>query len=298
MLDMGFEPQIRRIVEEEDMTTLKEGRQTLLFSATFPKEIQRLATDLLQADYIFLRVGRVGSTTENITQRIELVTDSDKKSVLIDLLHSVSGLTLVFVETKKAAEMLEDFLADQGFPATSIHGDRTQRERENALYTFRTGKTPTLVATDVAARGLDIDNVAHVINFDLPAVIDDYVHRIGRTGRAGHKGLATAFVNEKNKTILQDLFDLLQEANQEIPSWFEPLMKRCRGYSGSGSSRRPGGSSRFGGKDFRRGVSSKRWGEPRSKDSHYDRESESHSSPAPASSSRSWGDREESRSDW
>jgi ATP-dependent RNA helicase DDX3X len=153
MLDMGFEPQIRRIVEGEDMPPTA-GRQTLMFSATFPRDIQMLARDFLK-EYIFLSVGRVGSTSENITQKIEYVEDADKRSVLLDILHTHgAGLTLIFVETKRMADSLSDFLINQGFPATSIHGDRTQREREKALEMFRTGRCPILVATAVAARGL------------------------------------------------------------------------------------------------------------------------------------------------
>lgn len=151
MLDMGFEPQIRRIVEGEDMPPTA-GRQTLMFSATFPRDIQMLARDFLK-EYIFLSVGRVGSTSENITQKIEYVEDGDKRSVLLDILHTHGlGLTLIFVETKRMADSLSDFLINQGFPATSIHGDRTQREREKALEMFRTGRCPMLVATAVAAR--------------------------------------------------------------------------------------------------------------------------------------------------
>jgi superfamily II DNA/RNA helicase len=210
MLDMGFEPQIRRIVEGEDMPSHRNGnRQTMMFSATFPKEIQRLAADFLY-DYIFLAVGRVGSTHENITQRVEYVDDHIKRDVLCRLLRELPGLTLVFVETKRNADAIEDFLCRDGFPATSIHGDRTQREREDALSSFRAGRTPILVATDVAARGLDIPNVIHVINFDMPKDIDDYVHRIGRTGRAGNTGHATAFVNDRNYNICRDLMNTLK----------------------------------------------------------------------------------------
>lgn len=152
MLDMGFEPQIRRIVEQEDMPVTAD-RQTLMFSATFPRDIQILARDFLR-EYIFLSVGRVGSTSENITQKVEYVEDADKRSVLLDILHTHgAGLTLIFVETKRMADTLSDFLIGQGFPATSIHGDRTQRERERALEMFRSGRCPILVATAVAARG-------------------------------------------------------------------------------------------------------------------------------------------------
>nr|POE82736.1 atp-dependent rna helicase ded1 [Quercus suber] len=218
MLDMGFEPQIRRIVEGEDMPRT-DNRQTLMFSATFPRDIQMLARDFLR-EYIFLSVGRVGSTSENITQKVEYVEDADKRSVLLDILHTHgAGLTLIFVETKRMADSLSDYLINQGFPATSIHGDRTQREREKALEMFRTGRCPILVATAVAARGLDIPNVKHVVNYDLPTDIDDYVHRIGRTGRAGNTGISTAFFNRGNRGVVRDLLDLLKEANQEPVSF-------------------------------------------------------------------------------
>ncbi|CAL5076558.1 unnamed protein product [Urochloa decumbens] len=259
MLDMGFEPQIRKIVEQMDMPPRGE-RQTMLFSATFPKEIQRMAADFL-ADYIFLAVGRVGSSTDLIVQRVEFVLDADKRSYLMDLLHAQKAngthgkqaLTLVFVETKRGADALEDWLYRNGFPATSIHGDRSQQEREHALRSFKSGATPILVATDVAARGLDIPHVAHVINFDLPNDIDDYVHRIGRTGRAGKSGLATAFFNESNTSLAKQLSELMQEANQEVPQWLERYAARSSyGGGGGGRNRRSGGGARFGGRDFRR----------------------------------------------
>ncbi|MBA0567088.1 hypothetical protein Golob_011847 [Gossypium lobatum] len=255
MLDMGFEPQIRKIVEQMDMPN-RGVRQTMLFSATFPREIQRLASDFL-SNYIFLAVGRVGSSTDLIVQRVEFVHESDKRSHLMDLLHAQrengahgkQALTLVFVETKKGADSLEHWLCINGFPATTIHGDRTQQERELALRSFKTGKTPILVATDVAARGLDIPHVAHVVNFDLPNDIDDYVHRIGRTGRAGKSGLATAFFNEGNLSLARPLAELMQEASQEVPAWLTRYASRAP-YGGS-KGRRSGGG-RFGGRDFRR----------------------------------------------
>ncbi|CAG7846912.1 ATP-dependent RNA helicase ded1 [Serendipita indica DSM 11827] len=257
MLDMGFEPQIRRIVQGEDMPGVRE-RQTLMFSATFPRDIQILARDFLK-EYIFLSVGRVGSTSENITQKIEYVEDQDKRSVLLDILNAEeqTGLTLIFVETKRMADMLSDFLMAQHYPATSIHGDRTQREREHALATFRSGRTPILVATAVAARGLDIPNVTHVINYDLPSDIDDYVHRIGRTGRAGNTGISTAFFNRGNKNIVRELVELLREANQTIPPWLDAVLNESTfGSSGYGRGRggRGGGrgmGSRGGNRDYR-----------------------------------------------
>lgn len=128
------------------------------------------------------------------------------------------------------------------------------QEREQALRSFKSGNTPILVATDVAARGLDIPHVAHVVNFDLPNDIDDYVHRIGRTGRAGKSGLATAFFNENNLSMAKPLADLMQEANQEVPAWLTRYASRVS-YGGGGRNRRSGGG-RFGGRDFRRESSS------------------------------------------
>ncbi|THH32477.1 hypothetical protein EUX98_g1746 [Antrodiella citrinella] len=252
MLDMGFEPQIRRIVQGEDMPGVQD-RQTLMFSATFPRDIQILARDFMK-DYVFLSVGRVGSTSENITQKVEYVEDSDKRSVLLDLLVSQSdpGLTLVFVETKRMADMLSDFLLNNRIAATSIHGDRSQREREMALQTFRSGRTPVLVATAVAARGLDIPNVTHVINYDLPSDIDDYVHRIGRTGRAGNTGISTAFFNRGNRNLVRDLLDLLREANQDIPSWLETVAAEST-FGGGGGFR----GGRGGGRGRGRSVSNR-----------------------------------------
>ncbi|KAJ3258776.1 DEAD-box ATP-dependent RNA helicase [Boothiomyces macroporosus] len=262
MLDMGFEPQIRRIVEKEDMPIT---RQTLMFSATFPRNMQMLARDFL-LDYVFISVGRVGSTSENIVQEVVYVEEEDKKSSLLDILHTdaeiaaksanpTENLTLVFVETKRAADMLCNYLIDQAFPATSIHGDRTQQEREWALKSFRSGKTPVLVATAVASRGLDIPNVTHVINYDLPNDIDDYVHRIGRTGRAGNLGKSTAFFNmHHDKSIVKELYEILSEAKQTIPDWLENCKNQVENQSafrgGRGRGRARGG--RFGATDFRR----------------------------------------------
>lgn len=260
MLDMGFEPQIRKIVEQMDMPP-PGARQTMLFSATFPNEIQRLAADFL-SNYIFLSVGRVGSSTDLIMQRVEFVEDTDKRYYLMDLLQSQMTnrtpkkytLTLVFVETKRGVDALEQWLCMNGLAATAIHGDKVQMERERALKSFKSGATPIMVATDVAARGLDIPHVAHVINFDLPKAIDDYVHRIGRTGRAGKSGLATAFFNDGNLSLAKSLVELMQESNQEVPSWLNQYAERPS--YGGGRSRYGGG--RFGGHDFRSSSQLKR----------------------------------------
>jgi superfamily II DNA/RNA helicase len=227
MLDMGFEPQIRDIVERKDMPDMF-NRQTMMFSATFPKEIQILARDFLN-NYIFLAVGRVGSTSINITQRLEWVEENEKRSFLLDLLRTEpNALTLVFVETKRGADDLERFLIGEYYPAISIHGDKSQSDREDALRLFRSSQKPILVATAVAARGLDISNVKFVVNFDLPTDIDEYVHRIGRTGRAGNSGEAISFFNEKNRNIAKGLYDIFMETQQEIPQFLRKMIDDMR----------------------------------------------------------------------
>ncbi|KAL5200582.1 hypothetical protein ABZP36_021785 [Zizania latifolia] len=264
MLDMGFEPQIRKIVDRMNMPR-KSVRQTMLFSATFPPEIQRLASDFL-SNYIFITVGRVGSSTDLIMQKVKFLTDGEKRGYLLDLLQKQTvgmansklqqPLTLVFVETKREADSLMYWLYNKGFPATAIHGDRTQQERESALKSFKTGLTPIMVATDVASRGLDVPNVAHVINYDLPKSVEDYVHRIGRTGRAGKAGSATAFFTESNHSLAKGLLELMTESKQDVPDWLVQYAEKpyYRGSSYGGRSRRPGGAgSRFGGRDYRRG---------------------------------------------
>ncbi|KAI4380444.1 hypothetical protein MLD38_006635 [Melastoma candidum] len=258
MLDMGFEPQIRKIVQQMGMPP-PGTRQTLLFSATFPEDIQRLASDFM-LNYIFLTVGRVGSSAALIAQKVLFVEEFEKNTRLLDLIrsqeHNVSSgvkqLTLVFVETKRGADALETYLCSSGFAATAIHGDKVQHEREKALRSFRKRSIPIMVATDVASRGLDIPDVSHVINFDLPKSIDDYVHRIGRTGRAGKSGLATAFFNYKNTPLAKDLVNLMQEAKQEVPPWLTKCEKRASGGYGHPSHR--GRVSNFGGRDIRRGA--------------------------------------------
>eukprot|EP00600_Ochromonadales_sp_CCMP1393_P005763 CAMPEP_0174955638 /NCGR_PEP_ID=MMETSP0004_2-20121128/1091_1 /TAXON_ID=420556 /ORGANISM="Ochromonas sp., Strain CCMP1393" /LENGTH=1031 /DNA_ID=CAMNT_0016203585 /DNA_START=104 /DNA_END=3199 /DNA_ORIENTATION=- len=233
MLDMGFEPQIRRIIEQNDMPPTG-SRQTFMFSATFPKEIQQLAGDFLQ-NYVWIGVGRVGSTVENITQKIMLASSNpmEKLGLLMAAIEQTEGRTLIFVQKRRTATWLCDCLRGQyRIRAEEIHGDRTQAQREHALRQFRDGHIRILVATDVAARGLDIPAVTHVIQFDLPLSADDfdvYVHRIGRTGRAGNTGLATALfvpgreVGEGNGKIAPQMLQLLTENNQEIPDWFAQL---------------------------------------------------------------------------
>lgn len=227
-----------------------DDRQTMMFSATFPAQIQRLASDFLR-DYIFLTVGRVGSASKDVTQTVEYVEERDKLDAVMKFLLTIEdGLILIFTETKRNCDYLEDMLCAKGFPACSIHGDKSQREREEALRSFKRGITPVMAATDVASRGLDIPNVTQVINFDLPTNIDDYVHRIGRTGRAGNTGNALSFVNEKNSGIIRELREMLDENDQQVPQWLNQMAS----YNGRGGGRgrNSRSSNNFGGRDYRR----------------------------------------------
>jgi len=251
MLDLGFEPQIQEILEAYDMPS---DRQTMMFSATFPVEIQKLAQKYL-TDYVFLAVGRVGSTAESITQELIKANGREQKlDTLMDLLPRCDGLTLVFVATRRDAENIEHILRSEQVNAESIHGNRNQRERESALKSFRDGISPILIATDVAARGLDVPNVKWVINYDLPTTIDSYVHRIGRTGRCGNTGTAISLVgNKENKNVIRDLLNILQESNQNIPVWFSNMAADAAygNYRSYGKSNRNRNGGQYGGRDIR-----------------------------------------------
>ncbi|XP_069126293.1 ATP-dependent RNA helicase DDX4-like isoform X4 [Argopecten irradians] len=246
MLDMGFGPDIKKIVHELG-TPEKTERQTLMFSATFPEEIQKLAGEFLN-DYLFLTVGRVGGACSDVSQNFFQVERQQKRQKLCDILsESGADKTLVFVEQKRNADFLASYLSESGFPTTSIHGDRLQREREEALRDFKMGKAPILIATSVAARGLDIPNVKHVINYDLPQSIDEYVHRIGRTGRCGNLGKATSFYSEDSDgSLAKPLLRILVDAQQNVPDWLEASSQNSMS-SGSYS-----GGGRFGGRDIRK----------------------------------------------
>ncbi|XP_028252053.1 putative ATP-dependent RNA helicase DDX4 isoform X2 [Parambassis ranga] len=222
MLDMGFEPDMRRLVGSPGMPA-RENRQTLLFSATFPEDIQRLAADFLRTDYLFVAVGIVGGACSDVEQTFIQVAKYGKREQLIDVLKTTgSERTMVFVETKRQADFIAAFLCQEKVPTTSIHGDREQPEREKALADFRSSKCPVLVATSVAARGLDIPDVQHVVNFDLPNNIDEYVHRIGRTGRCGNTGRAISFFDpDVDGQLARSLVTILSKAQQEVPSWLE-----------------------------------------------------------------------------
>jgi ATP-dependent RNA helicase RhlE len=207
MLDMGFIPDIKRI-----LAMLPKERQSLLFSATFSNEIKNLADSMLKAPQL-IEVARRNAVSETITHRVYSVASDLKRSLLVHLLtHDEENAkqVLVFVGTKFGASRLAVYLERQGIAADAIHGDKSQQQRTEALEGFKSGKIRVLVATDVAARGLDIDDLPHVINYELPHTAEDYVHRIGRTGRAGKLGNATSLFAPEETQRLADIEKLIK----------------------------------------------------------------------------------------
>lgn len=248
MLDEGFLSAMKAILDHSTMTPV-ESRHTMLFSATFTDEIQALASQFMRPSYLFIVVGIVGGVCVDVEQVFYEVPFKEKRGKLFELLESEhadgceSGAkTIVFVEKKKTADFIAGYCSEKNLPSTSIHGDREQREREAAINDFRSGKRPILVATSVAARGLDIKGVTHVINYDLPKEVSEYVHRIGRTGRVGNKGKATSFYDPRdNENLRGPLCSLLKQANIPIPE--------CLGDGSSDGGFDAGGD--FGGHDIR-----------------------------------------------
>ncbi|KAF4626771.1 hypothetical protein G7Y89_g11387 [Cudoniella acicularis] len=222
MVQSDWEQELKQIMSGGDQ---EEGNiKYLMFSATFPKVARELAAQHLANDHVRIKVGRIGSTHKNIQQDVVFVEAQSKKQALFDLLMSLPpARTIIFVNSKRAADEVDDFLFNLNMPCTSIHSDRTQREREDSIRAFRLGKAPVLIATGVSARGLDIHNVAHVINFDLPSPqyggIEEYTHRIGRTGRIGNRGLATSFYNDRDADLAPILVKTLLETGQPVPDF-------------------------------------------------------------------------------
>ncbi|MBA3903314.1 MAG: DEAD/DEAH box helicase [Rhodocyclaceae bacterium] len=218
MLDMGFIPDIKRI-----LAMLPKERQSLLFSATFSEEIKRLADAMLK-EPVLIEVARRNAVTETVTHRMHPVAQDLKRQLLAHMLKTSSlKQVLVFVGTKFGASRLAHYLEKQGIEATAIHGDKSQQQRTEALEAFKAGRARVLVATDVAARGLDIDDLPHVINYELPHVPEDYIHRIGRTGRAGKEGDATSLVCAEERGKLAEIEKLIKRSiEQVIVPGFEP----------------------------------------------------------------------------
>lgn len=226
LVDLGFEEEIRTI-----LGNFRNPRQTLLFSATMPRKIQEFAKTIL-VDPIVVTVGVSGLAGTNVTQRIELVTDEEKLPAILRCLQKTAPPVLIFCENRQDVDTIHEYLLLKDIEVASIHGGLSQEDREIAVEQFRDGKKDVLIGTDVASKGLDFPFVQHVINFDMPSIIEDYIHRIGRTGRQGKpgyyimrvvhgpSGIATTFITNKlDSTILADLKILLIEAKQEIPEF-------------------------------------------------------------------------------
>ncbi|KAI1140862.1 P-loop containing nucleoside triphosphate hydrolase protein [Hypoxylon sp. FL0543] len=224
LLDLDWQDDFQRIFSGGD---LEEGDvKYMLFSATFPAAVRKIAKEHLAMNHVRIHVGRIGSTHGNIKQDVIFVRQELKKNALTDLLYSMEpGRTIIFVNSKRMADELDDFLFHKGLPCTSMHSDRTQREREDAMRAFRFGKTPILIATGVSARGIDVRNVVHVINYDLPSAdhggIQEYTHRIGRTGRIGHIGYATSFYTDRDEPLAEALTKTLMETKQAVPDFLQ-----------------------------------------------------------------------------
>ncbi|MBA0733233.1 hypothetical protein Gogos_017268 [Gossypium gossypioides] len=244
MLDMGFEPQIRKIVKE-----VPTRRQTLMYTATWPREVRKIAADLL-VNPVQVNIGNIDELVANksITQNVEVLAPMVKHRRLEQILRSQEpgSKIIVFCSTKKMCDQLARNLSQ--FGAASIHGDKSQADRDYVLGQFRSGRSPVLVATDVAARGLDIKDIRVVINYDFPTGVEDYVHRIGRTGRAGATGLAFTFFGDQDSKHASDLIKVLEGANQQVPAELREMASRG---GGMGRPRRWAPSS--GGYDGERG---------------------------------------------
>ncbi|XP_020593261.1 ATP-dependent RNA helicase-like protein DB10 isoform X2 [Phalaenopsis equestris] len=237
MLDMGFEPQIRKIVKE-----VPHCRQTLMFTATWPKEVRKIAADLL-SNPIQVNIGNIDELVANnaITQYVELIRPMEKQRRLEQILRSqeTGSKIIIFCTTKRMCDQLARSLVHQ-FGAAAIHGDKSQVERDRVLNQFKTGRSPILVATDVAARGLDIKDIRVVINYDFPTGVEDYVHRIGRTGRAGATGVSYTFFSDNDSKYALELVKVLEGADQRVPPELRDMA--ARGGFG-GKSRRWGSDS-------------------------------------------------------
>jgi ATP-dependent RNA helicase RhlE len=215
MLDMGFLPAIRRILSE-----LPERRQTLCFSATMEQSVARLVNDYMR-EPVRIALGSVLKPVESVRLRAYEVRPGEKMDVLRQLLYAEEGQTLIFTRTKRGTQRLTNELVRDGFNAAMIHGDRTQAQRNGALSGFQEGRFQVLVATDIASRGLHVDDVAHVINYDVPKMAEDFIHRVGRTGRAGAQGLASTLAAGAEVLELRQIERTLQlriERNQLDPS--------------------------------------------------------------------------------
>jgi ATP-dependent RNA helicase DDX3X len=227
MLDMGFKPQLEDIIIKNNQMAKKEDRINLMFSATIPSEVQKISHQFMKDECYLITTNKNKenkneyNANENVEQTIYYVEDEDKIMKLHEILQTIEGNVIIFLEKKKSVDKLEGFLLNRNYNVIGIHGDKIQIERQNAIKKFSSGEIPILIATDVASRGLDFPNVSYVFNFDMPKNIEDYIHRIGRTGRVGNKGKAISFYNSNNKQIGFSLVKELKKANQKIPDFLE-----------------------------------------------------------------------------
>ena len=218
MLDMGFLPSIKRILGHLP----RQNRITWLFSATFAPQIKALAGEFMK-EPVEIQIAKPNTVAATVTHRVHPVDADKKRDLLLHLLENDARQTLVFGRTKHGADKLAKMLGNAGLRAAAIHGNKSQNQRTRALADFKSGKINVLVATDIAARGLDIDQLPMVINHDLPMVAEDYVHRIGRTGRAGAEGLAISLVSHEEEGLLRDIRRLLKQDIEMAPvEGFEP----------------------------------------------------------------------------
>ncbi|MAO45560.1 MAG: DEAD/DEAH box helicase [Crocinitomicaceae bacterium] len=269
MLDMGFLPDIKKVIKQ-----CPEERQTLFFSATMPSDIVKL-TDSILKDPVRVQIDAVSSAAETVDQKIYSVRQSDKKDLLVYVIHELEVYnTLVFTRTKFGADKVERHLRNNNIKAEAIHGNKSQPKRERALDRFRKGKVQVLVATDIASRGIDVEELSLVINYELPNLAESYVHRIGRTGRAGKSGLAISFCNEgSERNHLKGIQKLIGkeieiEENHPFSLELEPVgmdhkpsgksMKKSR--NKRRSDRRKTGARRSGGGERRRDGGGERRG--------------------------------------
>jgi ATP-dependent RNA helicase RhlE len=246
MLDMGFIPDIRRILQ-----LMPPRRQNLLFSATFAREIKELADKLLSSPTL-IEVASRNSMAKSISHVVHPVDRHRKRELLSFIIGSKNWRqVLVFTKTKHGANRLSQQLESDGLSSTAIHGNKSQGARTRALAAFKQGKVRVLVATDVAARGIDIDKLPHVVNFDLPSTAKDYVHRVGRTGRASSEGMAVSLVSADERGLLRDIEKLLQtKVPQEIIPGYAPNPSASRAPSADDSPRRRFGGGRAPGRNF------------------------------------------------
>lgn len=211
MLDMGFQPDIKRIVQ-----LVPKDRQTLFFSATLPNEIKKLANSMLN-NPVHISVTPVSSPTQTVDQQLYMVQTENKRALLNHLLEEkLEGSVLVFTRTKRGADRVAKELHKNGHRVTAIHGDKSQHARQRALDEFKSRKMRVLVATDVAARGIDVSDLPWVVNFDMPDTAETYVHRIGRTGRAGKSGTALTLATHSDRGVLRDIERLLNRKINRI----------------------------------------------------------------------------------